>query len=125
MFYKLLKGYKLTKLEGIILFFNQIFGFYYSKNIYLKYYYFEGTYGSPGKNRIFICPSFKLIFLYVEKPLSDLGKVSYRSYWSWVILNVLKEAGVVSIKDLSRITSFTINDIIDTLHHLNMVKYWY
>ena len=60
-----------------------------------------------------------------EKPLSDLGKLSYRSYWSWVILNVLKDAGgVVPIKDISKITSFTVNDIIDTLNTLNMVKYW-
>ena len=36
-----------------------------------------------------------------EKPLSDLGKLSYRSYWTWVLLDILKEAqGTVSIKDL-------------------------
>jgi histone acetyltransferase MYST1 len=60
-----------------------------------------------------------------EKPLSDLGRLSYRSYWSWIILNVLKDAGgIVSIKDLSKMTSFTIADITDTLNSLNMVKYW-
>lgn len=60
-----------------------------------------------------------------EKPLSDLGRLSYRSYWSWVILNILKEAGsVVPIKEISRLTSFTTADIIDTLNTLNMVKYW-
>ena len=59
-----------------------------------------------------------------EKPLSDLGKLSYRSYWSWVILNILKEAGgIVPIKDISKMTSFTVADIIDTLNSLNMVKY--
>ena len=59
-----------------------------------------------------------------EKPLSDLGKLSYRSYWSWVILNILKEAGgIVPIKELSKMTSFTVADIIETLTTLNMVKY--
>ena len=37
-----------------------------------------------------------------EKPLSDLGKLSYRSYWTWVLLDILKDTqGTVSIKDLS------------------------
>ena len=36
-----------------------------------------------------------------EKPLSDLGKLSYRSYWSYVLLGVLHDyKGTVSIKDL-------------------------
>ena len=56
--------------------------------------------------------------------MSDLGKLSYRSYWSWVILNILKEAGgIVPIKELSKMTSFTVSDIIETLNTLNMVKY--
>lgn len=60
-----------------------------------------------------------------EKPLSDLGKLSYRSYWSFVLLDVLKNSsGTLSIKDLSALTSITIEDIIGTLQSLNMVKYW-
>ena len=36
-----------------------------------------------------------------EKPLSDLGKLSYRSYWSWVLLDILKDSrGSISIKEL-------------------------
>lgn len=60
-----------------------------------------------------------------EKPLSDLGKLSYRSYWSWVLLEILRDfRGVLSIRDLSQMTSITQNDIIGTLQSLNMVKYW-
>jgi len=60
-----------------------------------------------------------------EKPLSDLGKLSYRSYWSWVLLEILKGfRGTLSIKDLSNMTSITQNDIISTLQSLNLVKYW-
>jgi len=60
-----------------------------------------------------------------EKPLSDLGKLSYRSYWSWVLLEILKDfRGTLSIKDLSGMTSITQTDIISTLQSLNLVKYW-
>jgi len=60
-----------------------------------------------------------------EKPLSDLGKLSYRSYWSWVLLEILRDfRGTLSIKDLSNMTSITQNDIISTLQSLNLVKYW-
>ncbi|XP_068678263.1 histone acetyltransferase KAT8-like [Montipora capricornis] len=60
-----------------------------------------------------------------EKPLSDLGKLSYRSYWSWILLDILRNfRGTLSIKDLSNMTSITQEDIINTLQSLNMVKYW-
>uniref|UniRef100_A0ACB8EWA7 K(Lysine) acetyltransferase n=1 Tax=Sphaerodactylus townsendi TaxID=933632 RepID=A0ACB8EWA7_9SAUR len=62
-----------------------------------------------------------------EKPLSDLGKLSYRSYWSWVLLEILRDfRGTLSIKDLSaaKMADITQNDIISTLQSLNMVKYW-
>ncbi|KAB7496682.1 hypothetical protein Anas_09079 [Armadillidium nasatum] len=37
-----------------------------------------------------------------EKPLSDLGKLSYRSYWTYVLLEILRDyKGILSIKDLS------------------------
>lgn len=60
-----------------------------------------------------------------EKPLSDLGKLSYRSYWSWVLLEILRDfRGTLSIRDLSNMTSITQMDIISTLQSMNMVKYW-
>ncbi|OXA64768.1 Histone acetyltransferase KAT8 [Folsomia candida] len=60
-----------------------------------------------------------------EKPLSDLGKLSYRSYWSWVLLDVLRDfRGTISIKELSDKTFIAQTDIVSTLQALNMVKYW-
>ncbi|KAF6208070.1 hypothetical protein GE061_016520 [Apolygus lucorum] len=60
-----------------------------------------------------------------EKPLSDLGKLSYRSYWSWILLDILRDfRGSLSIKDLSEMTSISQTDIISTLQSMNMVKYW-
>ncbi|XP_063988251.1 histone acetyltransferase KAT8-like [Diachasmimorpha longicaudata] len=60
-----------------------------------------------------------------EKPLSDLGKLSYRSYWSWILLEILRDfRGTLSIKDLSQMTSISQTDIISTLQSMNMVKYW-
>lgn len=60
-----------------------------------------------------------------EKPLSDLGRLSYRSYWSLVILDILKNyRGTLAIRDLSQMTSITQNDIVYTLQSLGMIKYW-
>ncbi|XP_077290954.1 histone acetyltransferase KAT8-like [Arctopsyche grandis] len=60
-----------------------------------------------------------------EKPLSDLGKLSYRSYWSWILLDYLRKGrGSVSIKELSQMTGISQTDIISTLQCMNMVKYW-
>ncbi|KAE9134704.1 putative MYST-like histone acetyltransferase 1 [Phytophthora fragariae] len=60
-----------------------------------------------------------------EKPLSDLGLVSYRSYWTRELLRILKEypEKEVSIMELTRMTSIKNEDIIATLQHLNMIKY--
>eukprot|EP00793_Prasinoderma_coloniale_P002452 PRCOL_00001934-RA len=59
-----------------------------------------------------------------ERPLSDLGAVSYRSYWTRVLLNILKShKGNISIKELSEMTCFKTDDIISTLQHLDLIKY--
>jgi histone acetyltransferase MYST1 len=87
-------------------------------------------YQRKGYGKFLIALSYELSKIEVmvgspEKPLSDLGKLSYRSYWTWVLLDILKDAqGTVSIKDLSHQTSITAEDIISTLQALNMVKYW-
>lgn len=54
-----------------------------------------------------------------------MGKLSYRSYWSFVLLEILRDfKGNLTVRDLSAMTSITQNDIIQTLQSLNMVKYW-
>lgn len=58
-----------------------------------------------------------------ERPLSDLGRVSYRSYWTRMLLNIIKTRATVSIKELSDETMFKTEDIINTLQYLNMLAY--
>ncbi|XP_053669908.1 histone acetyltransferase KAT8-like [Anopheles nili] len=59
-----------------------------------------------------------------EKPLSDLGKLSYRSYWAYTLLKLIKDYRTTTIKDLSELSGITPEDIIYTLQSMNMVKYW-
>lgn len=60
-----------------------------------------------------------------EKPLSDLGNLSYRSYWAGIILNVLRsyQGQILSILDLAKMTSFISADIIQTLDMLGLLQY--
>lgn len=69
----------------------------------------EGTTGSP------------------EKPLSDLGKISYRSYWAYIILTVLQNRETlksITIQEIGRLTGIKLEDILSTMHSLSMIKYW-
>lgn len=60
-----------------------------------------------------------------EKPLSDLGKISYRSYWTHVLmLSLAKGFRNLSMKDLSIETGIKQEDIISTLQSLHMIKSW-
>ncbi len=61
-----------------------------------------------------------------EKPLSDLGKLSYRSYWTYVILSALKEHknSALSIRQLSSLTAIKVEDILSTLQALGFIKFW-
>ncbi|XP_045033302.1 histone acetyltransferase KAT7 isoform X1 [Daphnia magna] len=61
-----------------------------------------------------------------EKPLSDLGLISYRSYWKDVLLeHVCSYPGKeISIKDLSQEMAINAYDIVSTLQALGMMKYW-
>ncbi|KAI8808445.1 acyl-CoA N-acyltransferase [Cladochytrium replicatum] len=60
-----------------------------------------------------------------EKPLSDLGLLSYRSYWTDVLLEKLcKFRGEITIQELAEETSITPEDIQHTLHTLDVLKYY-
>ncbi|XP_030381935.1 histone acetyltransferase KAT8-like [Scaptodrosophila lebanonensis] len=61
-----------------------------------------------------------------EQPLSDLGRLSYRSYWGYTLLELMKEcrSSSQSIKELSELSGMTTDDIIYTLQSMKMIKYW-
>lgn len=66
-----------------------------------------------------------------EKPLSDLGRVSYESYWARTLLVKLRQVSnrhnaeerMISIKDLASETCFTEADIKATLERLQILQY--
>ena len=62
-----------------------------------------------------------------ERPLSDLGLISYRNYWKTVLLNYLSKfvnEPEISIKEASLETGILSNDIISTLQFIGLIKYW-
>ncbi|KAH8317587.1 hypothetical protein KR074_001422 [Drosophila pseudoananassae] len=61
-----------------------------------------------------------------EKPLSDLGLISYRSYWKDVLLDYLcnRSGNSLCIKDVSQEMAIYSYDIVSTLQALGMMKYW-
>ena len=60
-----------------------------------------------------------------ERPLSDLGAVSYYSYWTYTILNVLKtyKGDCISVRDIADITAIRQQDVISTLQRVDMIQY--
>ncbi|CAG8439672.1 10901_t:CDS:10 [Ambispora gerdemannii] len=61
-----------------------------------------------------------------EKPLSDLGLLSYRAYWTEVILDILLETKAnsdeITIEEISQRTSITTTDILQTLQTIGAIK---
>jgi histone acetyltransferase MYST1 len=64
-----------------------------------------------------------------EKPLSDLGQISYKSYWSRALLEDLikladsqQQLESISIMDLVFRTSIRVEDIVATLAQLGLLK---
>ncbi|KAL3453160.1 hypothetical protein BJX65DRAFT_292912 [Aspergillus insuetus] len=60
-----------------------------------------------------------------EKPLSDLGLLSYRQYWRETLVEILMESGreAVSENELAVLTSMTEKDVHETLVVFNMLRY--
>jgi GNAT superfamily N-acetyltransferase len=64
-----------------------------------------------------------------EKPLSDLGLLSYRSYWSEVIIDILlrhkesRETQGLSIRDICEETRIKTEDILGTLQAVGLLRY--
>jgi len=60
-----------------------------------------------------------------EKPLSDLGKKAYQSYWAYEVLKVLEERKCnVLVKDISKITGIAHEDVVSTVTLLNLNTYY-
>lgn len=61
-----------------------------------------------------------------ETPLSDLGLISYRSYWKEALLRRLCSAPgpTLSIRDLSKDLAIASSDIVSTLQERGLMKYW-
>ncbi|KAF9263305.1 hypothetical protein L218DRAFT_959324 [Marasmius fiardii PR-910] len=60
-----------------------------------------------------------------EKPLSDLGLLSYRAYWSEIIVELLLESeGEISIDEIAQKTSITHSDVMNTCSTLQLFKHY-
>eukprot|EP01029_Cantina_marsupialis_P025027 TRINITY_DN656369_c0_g1_i1.p1 TRINITY_DN656369_c0_g1~~TRINITY_DN656369_c0_g1_i1.p1 ORF type:complete len:374 (+),score=54.98 TRINITY_DN656369_c0_g1_i1:90-1211(+) len=60
-----------------------------------------------------------------EKPLSDLGALSYRSYWQRAVVDALKkEKGLLSVDDISNMTGIRHEDVLAAVHSVPFIKYW-
>ncbi|KAK9810626.1 hypothetical protein WJX73_005768 [Symbiochloris irregularis] len=58
-----------------------------------------------------------------ERPLSDLGNVSYLGYWTRQLLDVLSDhQGSISIKELSERTCIRPDDVVRTLNELQLIQ---
>lgn len=60
-----------------------------------------------------------------ETPISDLGQKAYNSYWRSTILDILSDAKYtdLSVTQISKMTSMTLQHVQVTLEKLNVLKY--
>lgn len=60
-----------------------------------------------------------------EKPLSDLGLLSYRAYWQETVVDALLEAkGEITVDELAQKMAMTPADVLHTLLSLNALKFY-
>ncbi|KAI9498801.1 acyl-CoA N-acyltransferase, partial [Zychaea mexicana] len=57
-----------------------------------------------------------------ERPLSDLGLLSYRKYWTQALCGELEKMPASSIEELSKATSIAVEDIVFTLRVNGMLR---
>lgn len=90
-----------------------------------------------GYGRVLIELSYCLSILdnkkgHPEKPFSDLGLLSYRSYWSYAIMEIIMNrfensdemTPYITINEICDATSIRREDVVATLHHLNLLSYY-
>lgn len=58
-----------------------------------------------------------------EKPLSDLGKISYQSYWKYVILSRIRDKDEITVEEISKSSGMNVHDISATLQELGIFRY--
>ncbi|KAK2952427.1 putative Replication factor C subunit 2 [Blattamonas nauphoetae] len=56
-----------------------------------------------------------------ERPLSDLGILSYYSYWKYQLIEVLKQYESISLRQLSQMTYIQVDQVIETLQYFNIM----
>lgn len=62
-----------------------------------------------------------------ERPLSDLGQLSYRSYWAYTVLNFLRSRTSpvrIPTKDVAEATGIRVADVVATLKSMNLTTIW-
>ncbi|KAH0788914.1 MOZ/SAS family protein [Histomonas meleagridis] len=59
-----------------------------------------------------------------ERPLSDLGKIAFHSYWRDTLVELLKDHSkeMISLDDIVMMTSISRDDVIDVLREINCVS---
>lgn len=60
-----------------------------------------------------------------EKPLSDLGFLTYRSYWRLAVMRVLSAEPQCSLEDITARTGMKMDDVLYTLQDNHMLHVFY